>query len=323
MNLDRPAINQCHMQIGGHDDATIKFCKFHRIVYQSWGPLSSVNLKDDRIATIAAAHGVSTAQVALRWITQQGFPLAVSPGLNEQYAAEDLSLGSFTLTATEMAILSAIKIADQSISSNKQTTRPVFKSDDQTVAESDQEIGCTERKRLDTTVYHFNPASFGPVSIDMNTGDLHGDLFFLLRTSILHGLMAGAPRLWRPPSPLSRRGATLVRRHPGRVLLLVLACQRRAKTGRILVFNRGLGKSWRVVEVAKRVPRRERILHCRASQRRCFARCEQPHKTRTSSVRRFVAPMGNATERSGCCILTCTVRDAWPHTQFGCPRLPR
>jgi diketogulonate reductase-like aldo/keto reductase len=36
--------------------------------------------------SVAAAHNVSAAQVALRWIAQQDIPFAVSPGLNEQYA---------------------------------------------------------------------------------------------------------------------------------------------------------------------------------------------------------------------------------------------
>ena len=58
---------------------------------------------------IAAFHQVSAAQVALRFATQfGGGSVAVSPGLDERYAIEDLGLGAFTLTAKEMAILAAI-----------------------------------------------------------------------------------------------------------------------------------------------------------------------------------------------------------------------
>ena len=57
----------------------------------------------------AAAHKASAAAVALRWVTQQGCPVAVSPGLHVSYAIEDLGLGSFTLSHAEMSILSAIK----------------------------------------------------------------------------------------------------------------------------------------------------------------------------------------------------------------------
>jgi diketogulonate reductase-like aldo/keto reductase len=79
---------------------------FHR--YEAYGPLRNVDLGDSHLKTIAAAHKVSTAQVALRWITQQGCPLAVSPGLNQEYAVEDMELGGFTLAATEMATISAM-----------------------------------------------------------------------------------------------------------------------------------------------------------------------------------------------------------------------
>ena len=96
------------MQLGNHDDVTIAFCKKHGIVYQSFSPLRGSNLEAPAVVSAAKAHNVSTAQIALRWITQLGHPLAVSPGLNRNYAAEDLGLGSFSLTQAELASLSAI-----------------------------------------------------------------------------------------------------------------------------------------------------------------------------------------------------------------------
>eukprot|EP01052_Picozoa_sp_SAG31_P008090 SAG31_NODE_399_length_16247_cov_19.137540_18_plen_160_part_00 len=106
----KPAVNQCELSVGEHDDATIKFCQAHGITYESFGALRSVNLKDARLISIGAAHNVSTAQVALRFATQQGAgcPVAVSPGLHENYATEDLGLGSFNLSAAEMRILAGI-----------------------------------------------------------------------------------------------------------------------------------------------------------------------------------------------------------------------
>ena len=59
--------------------------------------------------TIAASHRVSAAQVALRFATQLGGgSVAVSPGLDEGYALEDLGLGGFTLSSHEMATLADI-----------------------------------------------------------------------------------------------------------------------------------------------------------------------------------------------------------------------
>ncbi len=103
-----PAVNQCQMSIGSHDDATIAFCKKHNITYESYSPLRNVDLSDKRITPIAKAHNVTTAQVALKWIVQQGCPVATSPDVNRAYCEEDLNLGSFTLSAEEMDTLAAI-----------------------------------------------------------------------------------------------------------------------------------------------------------------------------------------------------------------------
>ena len=76
--------------------------------YEAYSALRNVDLANPKLKTIAAAHSVSTAQVALKWVVQLGCPVAVSPGLNEAYAVEDLSLARFNLTAADMAAISAI-----------------------------------------------------------------------------------------------------------------------------------------------------------------------------------------------------------------------
>ena len=100
------------MYLGSHDDATIAFCDAYNITYEAFGTLRDVDFTNPQLLAVAATHGVSAAQVALRFITQfgggRGHPLAVSPGINVDFAQEDLELGSFTLTDAEMAILAAI-----------------------------------------------------------------------------------------------------------------------------------------------------------------------------------------------------------------------
>ena len=109
-----PALNQCSMHIGGHDDDTIQFCKVQGITYEAYSPLGGDDLGGRSVLTypavksIAEAHSVSSAQVALRWVVQQGCTLATATG-NPDYMAEDLAtLSSFSLTEAEMAILSAV-----------------------------------------------------------------------------------------------------------------------------------------------------------------------------------------------------------------------
>ena len=97
-----PAVNQCQMSVGSHDDETIAYGKAHNITYEAYSPLRRVDLGDKRIKAIATAHGVSTAQVALKWIDQQDILIATSPGTDAEYIKEDLALGSFTLADDEM-----------------------------------------------------------------------------------------------------------------------------------------------------------------------------------------------------------------------------
>ena len=63
-------------------------------------------LGDKDVNAIAAAHNASAAQVALRWVTQQG-ALFVTAGSKEEYLREDLDIYGFELSATEMALLSS------------------------------------------------------------------------------------------------------------------------------------------------------------------------------------------------------------------------
>jgi predicted oxidoreductase len=141
-NTQDADVGSSSMHIGGHDDETIKFSQLHGITYEAYSPLGGDDLGGRSVMTypavkqIAASHGVSGAQVALRWVVQQGCALttatgapdqvslvccfgapcfeltdtlgALDPG-NVQYMQEDLQvLDGFTLTAKEMATLSAV-----------------------------------------------------------------------------------------------------------------------------------------------------------------------------------------------------------------------
>jgi len=96
------------MSLGSHDDETIAYGLQHNITYEAYSPLRRVDLSDARISAIASAHSVSPAQVALKWIAQQGVLIATSPGVNPDHIKADLGLGSFTLADGEMQTLSKI-----------------------------------------------------------------------------------------------------------------------------------------------------------------------------------------------------------------------
>jgi 2,5-diketo-D-gluconate reductase A len=82
----------------------------HGMLTESWGPLghARVDMFDEGpIAAAAAAHGVSSAQVILRWHLQNG--LVVIPKSNSrERMAQNFDLFGFELTADEVAAISAL-----------------------------------------------------------------------------------------------------------------------------------------------------------------------------------------------------------------------
>ena len=111
----KPAVNQCCMRVGVVDTPTIDFCKGHDIVYQAYSPLGHGTnttappvLLLPEVKAIARAHNVSAAQVAFRFLTQQGHPLVTASG-SKAYDTEDLDSLGFNLSKSELTTLRAVK----------------------------------------------------------------------------------------------------------------------------------------------------------------------------------------------------------------------
>jgi diketogulonate reductase-like aldo/keto reductase len=98
------------------------YCATQGIVYQSFSPLCGgfngssctwnggknvMTLPD--VIQIAGVHNVSSAQIGLKWVVQQGYPLATAIW-NLPYMQEDLDLWSWgNLSDAEMKTLSQIQ----------------------------------------------------------------------------------------------------------------------------------------------------------------------------------------------------------------------
>ncbi len=67
-------------------------------------------LSDPTVLSIAKAHGVNAAQVALRWTVQQGV-VAVSSSDKPSHLEGDLAIFGFELSDDEMAALSKVHAA--------------------------------------------------------------------------------------------------------------------------------------------------------------------------------------------------------------------
>jgi diketogulonate reductase-like aldo/keto reductase len=114
----RPSVNQDSLSVGHHDDDTMDFCDAHGITYMAYSPLcggfNGSSCQHGNVMTLpevksmAKVHGVSPAQIALKWIVQQGRPLACA-SWKKEYMQEDLDLWSFNLTESEMKTLTAVK----------------------------------------------------------------------------------------------------------------------------------------------------------------------------------------------------------------------
>jgi diketogulonate reductase-like aldo/keto reductase len=112
-----PAVNQCRFSVKSHfntskgrDDAALLYFRKHGITYEAYAPLGGSDgvdvIGDSVVDEIAKKHKKTGAQVALRWIAQQG-SMFVTAGSNAKYIAEDLDIFGFELTEAEMATLSA------------------------------------------------------------------------------------------------------------------------------------------------------------------------------------------------------------------------
>ncbi len=107
-----PALVQNEIHPYYQEQDVVPFIQEKGIVVQCWYPLggrghTSELLNDGTISSIAKAHGVSSAQVILRWDLQRG--IVVIPGSsNPDHIKENLDLFGFELSDEEMARINAL-----------------------------------------------------------------------------------------------------------------------------------------------------------------------------------------------------------------------
>lgn len=107
-----PALVQNEIHPYYQENDVIPFIQEKGIVVQGWYPLGGRGhtaelLGDETINEIAQAHGVSAAQVILRWNLQKG--VVVIPGSsNPDHIKENTQLYHFSLTDDEMARINAL-----------------------------------------------------------------------------------------------------------------------------------------------------------------------------------------------------------------------
>jgi 2,5-diketo-D-gluconate reductase A len=71
-------------------------------VVEGYSPLKGTNLRDRTLAEVASRHGVTPAQVVLRWHVEHGIPVIPKSAGRGRIAA-NFDLFSFALTPEEVA----------------------------------------------------------------------------------------------------------------------------------------------------------------------------------------------------------------------------
>jgi len=114
----KPHVNQIEYNVFWRDENAIKWCDTNGIMIEAWSPLTAhwekrpddSVFKNPTVTSIAKAHNVSAAQVALKWIVQRNHSFAVLSG-NKDHQADDAAIfeNGLTLTSDEMNQLDSIK----------------------------------------------------------------------------------------------------------------------------------------------------------------------------------------------------------------------
>ncbi|KAJ6641750.1 Aldo-keto reductase family 1 member C23-like protein [Pseudolycoriella hygida] len=108
----KPVVNQIEFSPGVNQKKLIEFCKDHDIVVVAYTPLGRPNLQtktpdfifDESVIAIGNKYKKTSAQVALRYLTQCG-AIPIPRSQSKERIQENISIFDFELTPAEMTVL--------------------------------------------------------------------------------------------------------------------------------------------------------------------------------------------------------------------------
>lgn len=101
---EAPAVNQIPWAPPLFDAELLAASRERGVVVEGYSPFRRTNLDDPALGAIAEAHGVTPAQVVLRWHVQHEI-VAIPKSATPERIAANLDVFSFDLTAAEMRVL--------------------------------------------------------------------------------------------------------------------------------------------------------------------------------------------------------------------------
>ena len=105
-----PAVDQLECHVYRQQRGMQATCEKAGVLMTSWSPLAAGRngfFSDPVLVDIAQVHGVSVAQVGLRWLLQRGIPV-IPKSADPQRMRENLDVFGFELTDDEMARIAAL-----------------------------------------------------------------------------------------------------------------------------------------------------------------------------------------------------------------------
>jgi len=104
---ERPAVNQIPWSLPQYDPALLAAHTQRGVAVEGYSSLKGTRLRDPVLAEIASSHGVTPAQVVLRWHLELGI-IVIPKSSRPERIESNLDLFGFSLTAEEMARLNQL-----------------------------------------------------------------------------------------------------------------------------------------------------------------------------------------------------------------------
>ena len=99
-----PAVNQIEWSPPLFDADVLEAHRRRGVQLEGYSPLLNINLRDSQLVRIAGSHGVTPAQVVLRWHIEHRI-VAIPRSSNAERIAENADIFGFALTSSEVEIL--------------------------------------------------------------------------------------------------------------------------------------------------------------------------------------------------------------------------
>lgn len=103
-----PTVNQIELHPTWQQRDVVEYCRAHNIAVEAYSPMArGADLANGVVERIAATHGVTPAQVILRWHIENG-TIIIPKSVHAERQRENLDLFGFALTPEEHAQIDAL-----------------------------------------------------------------------------------------------------------------------------------------------------------------------------------------------------------------------